>query len=317
MKTYCIGIDLGGTTTKFGLFDLEGNLYNRWKIPTDTSELGRYILKNIANSINEKLNQFQIKSSQIVGIGVGVPGLVTGNGNVTIAANLGWSNVDVAKELRKLTGKPVIVANDANVAALGEMWKGSGKGYKDLVMITIGTGIGGGIILDQGIVNGVFGAGGEIGHMPIVYDERSLCGCGKRGCLEQAASATGMIKLAKKIIEESKEESSLRGINILTLPAIFEAAKSGDKIAIKVVERSGRYIGVALAIVTSVLDPQIYIIGGGVSAAGQYFLDIIKKNYREHVIHACKDTIIRLAELGNDAGIYGAARLILYGCNVL
>lgn len=310
MEKYSVGIDLGGTTTKFGIFDMDGNLHKRWRIPTDTSDAGRYILKNTANSLKEKLEQFQIMDSQVEGIGVGVPGLVTGDGNVTIAANLGWKNVHVAQELRELSGKPVIVSNDANVAALGEMWQGSAAGHKSLVMITIGTGIGGGVVIGGRIVNGLYGAGGEIGHMPIVHDETSRCGCGRIGCLEQAASATGMINAAKRYLDESNENSLLRDMEPITLPSIFEAAKAGDSISVRVISRAGRFLGLAMAAVTSVLDPEIYIIGGGVSKAGEYFLDIIKKYYKENVLHACKDTEIKFAELSNDAGIYGAARMV-------
>jgi glucokinase len=315
MKKYCIGIDLGGTTTKFGLFDLDGNLHQRWQISTDTSESGKYILENIMKSLKNTLLDSQVKDSQVEGIGIGVPGLATGDGHVTIAANLGWSNVKVADKLRELSGMPVLVSNDANVAAMGEMWKGSGKDHKNLVMITIGTGIGAGIIIDEQIVNGLFGGGGEIGHMPIVYDETTFCGCGRKGCLEQAASATGMIKTAKSYLRESKEESALTYIEPITLPAIFEAAKSGDPIATRVVERAGRFLGLALATITCVLDPEVYIIGGGVSKAGQYFLDIIKKHYKENVMNVCSETKIIAAKLGNDAGIYGAARMVVVGSN--
>lgn len=311
MEKYCLGIDLGGTTTKFGLFDIDGNLHRKWQITTDVSESGKYILKNIAESLKITCENLQIKNEQISGVGMGVPGLVTENGNVTDAANLGWDNKNVVDELSDLLNLPVVAGNDANVAALGEMWKGSGIGYKNLVMLTLGTGIGGGIIVNEKIVTGLFGAGGEIGHIPIVYDETSPCACGRTGCLEQVASATGIIKTAKRLLIESTEESLLRHQEQITVPIIFEAAKSGDYIALKVVERAGRFLGLALATITGILDPEVYIIGGGVSNAGTYLLNIIIKHYRENVLHACRDTKIRLASLGNDAGIYGAARMVL------
>lgn len=311
MKKYCIGIDLGGTTVKFGLFGPDGTLYRKWRIPTDISEAGKFILRNITDSLNQTLAELNIRNSELIGIGAGVPGLVTEDGFVTIAANLGWINEAVAEKLRLLTGLPVMVCNDANAAALGEMWKGSGEGHKNLVMITLGTGIGGGVIIGEKIVNGVFGGGGEIGHMPVVYDEISSCRCGRKGCLEQVASATGMVREAKRYLKEIPKASVLREKEAITLPKILAAAKSGDHIAKQVIERAGKFLGLALASITSVLDPEVYIIGGGVSGAGDYFLTVIKEHYRKNVLYACRETKICLAKLGNDAGIYGAARMVL------
>lgn len=310
MAMHCIGIDLGGTTIKFGLFNLEGHLIDKWQTQTDTSEKGKYILRDIATSMKEKLDKLQINISILKGIGMGVPGLVTSDGVVTAAVNLGWTNVSVAQELAELMGIPVKVGNDANAAALGEMWQGSGRGHKNLVMITLGTGIGGGVIVEGKIVSGMCGAAGEFGHIPIVHDETEICRCGRKGCLEQAASAKGIVKEAKRLLEESTVTSLLRGMENISSHSIFEAAKAGDKIAVQAVERAGKFLGIAMATITGVLDPEIYIIGGGVSNAGQYLIDIIEKYYRKNVLYASKDTKITLAELGNDAGIYGAARMI-------
>lgn len=310
MVNYCIGIDLGGTAIKFGLFGLAGQLLEKWQIPTDTSEEGKYILNNIAASLKEKLDKLQINISIVKGIGMGVPGLVTRDGYIMAAVNLGWINVSAAQELSELIGIPVKVSNDANAAALGEMWQGSGRGYKNLVMITLGTGIGGGVIIEEKIVSGMYGAAGEFGHIPVVYDETEYCRCGRKGCLEQVASAKGIVKEAKRLLKESTSFSILREKEHISSHLIYEAAKAGDMIAIQAVERAGKFLGMAMAMITGVLDPEIFIVGGGVSSAGQYLIDIINKYYKENVLYACRNTKITLAELGNDAGIYGAARMI-------
>lgn len=309
---YCIGIDLGGTSVKYGIFEISGQLVDKWQIPTDTSESGRYILPEIANQLKRRIEQLKLDRTEIGGLGIGVPGLVTGNGQVSLAVNLGWTGVPVSQELSSLTGLPVKVTNDANAAALGEMWQGSGRGFRNLVMITLGTGIGGGVIIEEQVVQGLYGAAGEIGHIPVVYDETEVCGCGRYGCLEQVASATGIVRTARRLLSEPQQESSiLAGNQNISAHAVIEAAKAGDKLALNVMERAGKFLGAAMASITGVLDPEIYIIGGGVSKAGQFLLELIRRHYKEQVLALCRNTEIRLAELGNDAGIYGAARLVL------
>jgi glucokinase len=311
MKNYSIGIDIGGTTVKLGVFDISGTLLEKWEIDTNKAESGKNILPDIVSSINNRLGQRNIPYSAIKGIGVGIPGPILKNGFVPACVNLGWKNMDVKKELEKRIELPVYVANDANVAALGEMWRGSGKGYKNLVMITLGTGVGGGVVVNEKVVSGLFGGAGELGHMPVVYDEVVNCACGKKGCLEQAASATGIVKEAKKLLMDQSIKSMLREEEELTAKQVFDLAKTGDEIAIKVMERACKYLGFAMASITSVLDPEVYILGGGVSKAGQILIDTIKKYYQLNVLYMCKDTEIKLATLGNDAGIYGAARMVL------
>jgi glucokinase len=310
MNEYCIGIDLGGTAAKIGIFEITGRLVEKWQIPTNLIEGGKYILTDIAESIKQHIDLLRIEFASVTGVGIGIPGIVLKNGIVAASVNLGWNNKDVINELEQLLKLPVRVLNDANAAALGEMWQGSGKGYSNVVMLTIGTGIGGGVVVDGKIVAGAFGSGGEIGHMPIVDDEADMCNCGRRGCLEQAASATGMVKEAKKLLLSGAYDSLLSGDTDISAKSICDAAYKGDILALRVMDRAARYLGRALASISSILDPEVYIIGGGVSNAGQLLIDIIEKHYREQVLFLSKDTPIRLAELGNDAGIYGCARSV-------
>ncbi|ROR27393.1 glucokinase [Mobilisporobacter senegalensis] len=310
MSEYCLGIDLGGTTTKLGLFRKSGKLIEKWVIPTDSTDNGMHILLDITESINNKLDILGINQKELAGVGIGIPGPVKG-GIVTTCVNLGWVNRDVKAELNNLLKLPIEVGNDANVAALGEMWQGSGKGSHNLVMITLGTGVGSGIVIDEKIVSGFFGAAGEIGHMPILHEETTYCACGKQGCLEQVSSATGIVNEMKKKLECTSNLSVLKNIDSLTAKDIFDAARSGDIMASQVIENAGYWLGTALASITSVLDPDVYVIGGGLSNAGDFFVDKVSKYYRQKVLHVCKKTMIKKAELGNDAGIYGAARMVL------
>lgn len=311
MKEYCFGVDLGGTTVKIGLFGTGGNLVESYEIPTRREENGSRILPDIAASLMGRLAELGIDRSEVEGIGIGVPGPVLDNGIVNKCANLGWGMLNVADELRELTGLPVFVGNDANVAALGEYWKGSAMGCSGMVMVTLGTGVGGGIILKGTPVNGFNGAGGEIGHMPVVYDEEDTCGCGKKGCLEQVASATGIVRTARKLLKETNEPSALRDLEDITAKDIFDLAKDSDAVAVMAVERLGFYLGTALAHIAAVVDPEVFVIGGGVSKAGNYLIEAIEHTYREKAFHASRNARIVLASLGNDAGMYGAARLVI------
>ena len=306
MAQYYVGVDVGGTTVKMGMFSDTGELLDKWEIPTRRKNNGKYILSDIVDSIEEKRETFE---GNIKGIGVGIPGPVTADGTVLKCANLGWDVFSVSNKLASLTGVGnVKVGNDANVAALGEMWKGGGRGYDSIVMVTLGTGVGGGVILQGKILTGCKGAGGEIGHMKVNMDETRVCGCGNKGCLEQYASATGIVNMAK----ENVPEGSYLADKKVTAKAVFDGAKEGDAYCMEVVEKFGRYLGVALSNVAHVVDPAAFVIGGGVSAAGQILLDVVEKYYNENSMFALKNKSFHLAELGNDAGIYGAVRMVLF-----
>ncbi len=307
---YCFGVDIGGTTVKIGLFKTNGDVIDKWEIKTRTENQGKAILPDIAASLMEKLTEQGIDKADVVGIGVGVPAPVGADGVVQQTANLGWGRTEVKGELEELTGVTVKVGNDANVAALGEMWKGGGVGHKNLVMVTLGTGVGGGIIIDGQILMGVNGAGGEIGHLKMNYAETEKCGCGATGCLEQYASATGVARLAKKRLENNTTETILKAEGI-TAKDVFDAVKAGDEVAIEVAKEFGTYLGRALANVSALVDPSIYVIGGGVSRAGEILFDFIREPYMEKAFFANKKIEFALATLGNDAGIYGAAKLVL------
>lgn len=311
MERLCFGIDIGGTTVKLGLFNSEGNLLDKWEIPTRKENSGEYILSDVAESINKKIEEKALKKDQIVGIGIGVPGPVKEDGTVFKAVNLGWGIFNVAKKMKTLTGFETKAGNDANVAALGEMWQGGGKGYNDLVMVTLGTGVGGGIIINSNILTGINGAAGEIGHITVNLEEKDKCNCGKTGCLEQYASASGIVKEAKRLLEKSNEPSKLREVDNIDAKLIFDLAKEGDALAIALVEQLGSYLGLALSHISAVVDPEVFVIGGGVSKAGTILTDVIKKYYESNVMLAHQNKVFALAELGNDAGIYGSAKLIL------
>lgn len=310
MNKVCFGVDVGGTTVKMGLFQADGQVIDKWEIVTRTEEKGKYILPDIAASIQDKISEKAIKMQDVAGVGIGVPGPVKEDGTVLNAVNLGWGIFNVALELEKLTNLKVKAGNDANVAALGEMWQGGGRGSNNVVMITLGTGVGGGIIHNGEIITGTNGAGGEIGHLHVEDNELDTCGCGKKGCLEQMASATGVVRLAKKALELSDSPSLLRNGEI-SAKAVFDAVKENDVLAMSVAEQFGKYLGTALANVAAVTDPEVFVIGGGVSKAGSILIDYIKKHYELRAFAACKGTKFSLAELGNDAGIFGAAKLVL------
>jgi len=311
MKKYGFGVDIGGTTVKLGLFQTDGTLLNKWEIPTRTENSGEAILSDIAVAINAKMAEYDITKDDVQGVGIGVPGPVKSDGTVNTCVNLGWGVFNVAKELEGKIGIPVKVGNDANVAALGEMWMGAGKGRKNIVMVTLGTGVGGGIIVDGKMISGSHGAGGEIGHIMVNEDETVACNCGKKGCLEQYTSATGIVRLAKLKLEETKEETTLRNFDPLTAKDIFDEAKNGDVVASALVEHVCNILGSAMANIAGVCDPEAFVIGGGVSKAGTIITDTAKKYYSAKAFHACREAEFVIATLGNDAGIYGSCQLIL------
>lgn len=311
MKKYGFGVDVGGTTIKMGFFETSGKLIDKWEIKTDTSNGGENILSDIAKAIDNKLAQEGISKNDVQGVGVGVPGPVNSKGIVLKCVNLGWGVFNVEEELASLTGLKVKAGNDANVAALGEMWQGAGKGSEDMVMVTLGTGVGGGIIVDGKVIAGANGAGGEIGHITVNDDEIEACNCGQYGCLEQYTSATGIVRMAKRKLAKTDEETSLRSVEELSAKIIFDEAKRGDKIAGELVEELGKILGSTLSNIAAVTNPEVIVIGGGVSKAGQILIDTIHKHFIESVFHACKDTRFVLAGLGNDAGMYGCVKMLL------
>ena len=311
MKKYCFGIDVGGTTIKCGLLNTEGNLLDKWEIPTRLEENGIYILPDIAETINRKLDERGLTKNEIEGIGLDIPGPVNEDGVCMLAVNLHWGKVNIVREMEKLTGIRTRAVNDANAAALGECWKGGGAGHKNLIMVTLGTGIGGGIVVEGKVIAGAHGSGGEIGHVHVTEELTEPCNCGNVGCLEQVASATGIVLLAKMQLEKDKDTPSMLRGKQLTAKDVWDAVKAGDEVADAVAEKFGLYLGRALAGFASVTDPEIYVIGGGVSKAGPVILEYVQKYYRQYAFPGCKDASFALATLGNDAGIYGAAKLVL------
>lgn len=307
---YCFGVDIGGTTVKIGLFTTEGELLEKWEIKTRTENHGEAILPDVAESLQNKMQEKNIRKSEVDGIGIGIPAPVMEDGVVQKTANLGWGHKEVTREMKELTGIPVAAGNDANMAALGEMWLGAGKGQKNMIMVTLGTGVGGGIIVNGKPLAGSHGAGGEIGHFCVNEEETETCGCGNTGCLEQYASATGISRLARRRLERDDSPSSLRGSEI-SAKAVFDALKEGDAVAKEIVEEFGSYLGHALAAIAVITDPSMIVIGGGVSKAGEILLEYVEKYFHEKAFFANQDTRFVLAQLGNDAGICGAAKLIL------
>ena len=311
MKKYGFGVDVGGTTCKIGLFDNTGVILDKWEIKTNTENNGASILDDIVASLEGKMADAGISKDDVEGVGIGVPGPVNSKGEVSCAVNLYWGYKNVVGEMEELTGLHAEAGNDANVAALGEAWKGAAAGSSDVIMVTLGTGVGGGIIVDGKIVTGHHGAGGEIGHANVDHHETEACNCGNRGCLEQYASATGIVRMAKKELAASSENSVLRDAGEISAKAVLDAFKENDPVAVATMEKVGEQLGGALAIICCVTDPETIVVGGGVSKAGQPLIDCIRKYYREYAFESCKDTPIVIATLGNDAGIYGAAKMVL------
>ena len=310
MKKYGFGVDVGGTTCKIGLFDMSGTRLESWEIPTDLSDNGSAILDDIAVAVLGKMEERGIPRGDVQGIGLGVPGPVGREGTVFKCVNLGWGVFNVEHALSQRTGLAVKAGNDANVAALGEMWQGGAAGHQDVVMITLGTGVGGGVIINGRMAAGHHGAAGEIGHIIVDPDETDACGCGKKGHLEQYASATGIVRMAKRKLETEKRPTVLTVIEPLTARDIFDAAKGGDAVARELVDRLCEILAIAMADISNVADPEVYVIGGGVSRAGAILVDGIRRHFAERAFHACENTEIVLATLGNDAGIYGCVRLL-------
>jgi len=311
VSKYGFGVDVGGTTCKLGLFLADGTLLDKWEIPTDTRDNGSAILEDIATAIESKMAEKDVDKVDVLGVGLGVPGPVLDDGTVKKCVNLGWGVINVSQILGRRLGLPVYAGNDANVAALGEMWRGGGMGHDNVVMITLGTGVGGGIILNGRIWAGSDGAAGEIGHIKVRDDEMEPCGCGKYGCLEQYASATGIVRMARKRLETDNSPTTLRELAVVTAKDVADHAKAGDEMAKDLMEELGRMLGTAASNIACVVNPEMIVIGGGVSKAGAILLDAIEKNFKARAFHACEGTKFALATLGNDAGIYGCMKLVL------
>ena len=308
---YGFGADVGGTTVKLGFFDENGTLLVQRELPSRTEHEGEAILPDIAEAVREICAARGLSKDELLGIGIGAPGPVNAEGVVNRCVNLNWGVFNIHEKLGALTGLPVRAGNDANCAALGEYWRGGGMGCRSVVFVTLGTGIGGGIILDGKILGGAHGVGGEIGHITVSAPDKHPCTCGKRGCIEQYASANGIVRVTRERLAATEEPSCLREIENLTCKDVFSAAEGGDRFAAAALEQVFDYLGEALASACCVCDPERIILGGGVSKAGAYLLDGVKRHFEKHMFHACKGTEFSLAVLGNDAGMYGAFRLLL------
>lgn len=308
---YGFGVDVGGTTVKLGLFNEAGELLEKWEIPTHTENGGAAILPDIADAIAACVKRHNTADTDLLGIGIGVPGPVAEDGTVNRCVNLNWGIFNLHEALGALTGLPVKAGNDANCAALGEYWKGGGMGCSSALFVTLGTGIGGGVILNGKVLSGAHGVGGEIGHITVSAPDKHPCTCGKRGCIEQYASANGIVRVTRERLALTDAASSLRGYEALTCKDVFYAASGGDRFAKETLELVFDYLGEALASACCVCDPERIILGGGVSKAGPYLLEMVQRHFEMHMFHACKGTEFSLAALGNDAGMYGAFRLLL------
>lgn len=310
MKRYAFGVDVGGTSVKLGLLAEDGTLLEKWEIPTRRDRGAAMLLPDIAESLAAATARHGLGREALCGVGLGVPGAVTAGRHVAPCVNLdGWGG-DVGAALAARCGLPVSVVNDANAAALGEMWRGGGAGERNLVFLTLGTGVGGGVIVDGHLLGGVHGCGGELGHIKVRVREPEPCGCGKRGCLEQYASATGLVRTARKLLEASARPSALRDA-ALDARAVFDCARAGDALALEAVELLADSLGQALAAVSCVCDPEAFVLGGGVSAAGAILLDAVAAAFRRYAFPPAEGTRFALAKLGNEAGVYGCAKLAL------
>ena len=307
---YGFGIDVGGTTIKLAFLDENGTMKDKWEIPTRTEDGGKNVLPDIAASVKSYLEKEGYTQNEIIGIGIGVPGPVSDEGIVNKCINLGWGITDLHGELSALTGMKVKGGNDANVAALGECWRGGGQGAKNMVMATLGTGVGGGIVVGGRVIAGQHGAGGEIGHITMDPAETEACGCGKYGCAEQYCSATGVVRMAKRYLAKNDTPSILRD-GKFECKDVFAAAAKGDAAAGEILEQVFEILGRFLAAVACVSDPEVIVLGGGVSKAGKVLTDGAERYFQKYAFHACRSTRIALATLGNDAGAYGAFKLAL------
>lgn len=308
-EKWLVGIDLGGTTIKMAFINYYGEIIEKWEIPTDKT--GKHITTDIAKAIDSKLEELGLEKSKLSGIGMGAPGPVDlENGLIYETPNLGWVNYPLRDHLELETGLPAVVDNDANIAALGEMWKGAGDGAKDIICVTLGTGVGGGLISNGDVIHGVNGAGGEIGHITVVPEGGALCGCGKTGCIETIASATGIVRIAKEKLELTDTDSILKEFADLSSKDVFDAANQGDSLAEEVIDYVTFQLGLMLANVSNGLNPEKIVIGGGVSKAGDKLISKVEKHFKRFAFpRVGAAATITIATLGNDAGVIGGAWL--------
>ena len=314
MRPYAFGVDIGGTAIKLGLFKTDGSLLEKWSIPTRTEDAGSHILPDVMEAIRTKLEEQALPWEQVEGVGMGVPGPVKEDGTVMRCINLGWDIFNIPMCVRNL--EPHIhrfrVSNDVNAATLGEQWKGGARGRKNAFMITLGTGIGGGLVINERIINGVGGGAGEIGHFQVNPNETEVCKCGRRGCLEQYCSATGLLRMTRKALKQDNHiPTSLKDDGHLTAKTVCDAARTGDELALSLLDQLGQRLGWALTAAAATADPEIFVLGGGLSNAGDVLLNPIVRGYRDQAFHVLRDTEFTLAQLGNDAGIYGCVRMLL------
>lgn len=306
---YVFGIDVGGTTLKIGMFTAEGELTKKWELFTNKEDSGKHIINDLYNSMKENDVPFE----DVIGYGFGVPGPVVHN-KILRCVNLGWSDYDLASEFSKLVNNDfIIIQNDANVATLGELFKGAAEGKTDAVMITLGTGVGGGIISNSKPVEGAFGGGGEIGHMVVEHHNGRQCNCGSKGCLETICSATGIKKEYVALAKELNMNPILEQNGRVSAKAVFKEARKGDILSNAVIDKVSFYLGYACHVMSVITNPQVIIIGGGVSKAGDFLRDKIDKEFRKYQFISAQKTQIIVATLGNNAGMYGAASLIING----
>lgn len=314
MKPYAFGVDIGGTAIKLGLFQTDGTLLEKWQIPTRTQEKGTLVLPDVLKTVGVRMEQNGITWDNLEGLGMGVPGPVGDDGTVFGCVNLGWDVFNVPEKLYVLEPslRKARVSNDVNAATLGELWKGGAQGKHSAFLVTLGTGIGGGLVINDAIINGVNGGAGEIGHFCVEPGETERCKCGGHGCLEQYCSATGLLRQAKKALEENPDTISVMKNNpALTAKDVCDAARAGDTLALDLLDGLGQRLGWALTAVAGTADPEVFVIGGGMSNAGKILLDKIEFYYRKYAFHAFRKTPFVLAKLGNNAGIYGCAKMIL------
>ena len=318
MSKKIIGIDLGGTSVKFAILTQEGEIQEKWSIKTNILDEGSHIVPDIIASIQHRLELLNLSAEDFIGIGMGSPGAVDRfEGTVVGAYNLNWKTVQpIKKDIESALGISFFIDNDANVAALGERWKGAGENQPDVVFMTLGTGVGGGIVAEGKLLHGAGGVAGELGHITVDFDRPFDCTCGKKGCLETVASATGIVNLTRRYADEYAGDAELKRLiddgEDVTAKTVFDLAKDGDELALIVYRHFSQYLGIACANIASVLNPANIVIGGGVSAAGQFLLDGVQKVFDENTFPQVRtSTQLVLANLGNDAGVIGAASLVL------
>ncbi|HEM6494134.1 ROK family glucokinase [Streptococcus suis] len=318
MSKKIIGIDLGGTSVKLAILTTDGEIQEKWSIKTNILDEGSHIVPDIIDSIKHRFETHGLTKDDFLGVGMGSPGVVDSEAGTVIGAyNLNWKTLQMVKEqFESALGLPFFIDNDANVAALGEQWVGAGNNNPNVVFMTLGTGVGGGVIAAGNLIRGVKGAGGELGHITVDFDEPFACTCGKKGCLETVASATGIVNLSRRYADQYAGDAKLKQMiddgQDVTAKDVFDLAKEGDDLALIVYRHFSEYLGVACANIAAVLNPAYIVLGGGVSAAGDFLLDGVRKVFAENSFPQIKEsTQIVLATRGNDAGVLGAASLVL------